>query len=287
MNPFDLHGGAFLLFYLTLIAVVWMVVVYLRRTLGPAGLPAKRLTEPYIIALLRGGTNEATYLATLSLIRRGLLQCNGRYLKAVDGAADQVSEPVELAILANCVHLVEGHLLLTSFRVKNAWRERRQQLKMLQLIPDAGLSTRHRAIALGGMAVLLLVAGIKLGIALSTGHSNVGFLLVLGLISGITGIVQAIKLPTITPSGREVLAELQTLFSPLRSHPVSNRSEEAMFLGAVFGITALPYSERNLMTGAFAPPPQTSGSGDGSSGSGCGSSGGSSCGGCGGGGCGG
>ena len=283
MNPFSWPGGQFLLFYLVVSGVVLGTVLYLRRTIGPEGLPAKRLTEPYIISLLWGGTDQATYLATLHLIRRGLLQCSGRTLKAVDGAEEQVTEPVERAILARCEHANTGHLLLADATIRRAWRERVRELEALGLIADSELRGNHRAIALAGLVVVALVAGTKLVVALNTGHHNVAFLIVLGLIASIVMIVLAVRLPTITPRGRNVMAELQTLFRPLRTHAVSQRGEEALFLAAVFGTPVLSESERNLMNGAFAVPPQQSSSDSGSSGSSCGGGGG----GCGGGGCGG
>lgn len=284
MNPFAWPGGQFLVFYLVVIGMVTGAVLFLRRTIGPGGLPAKRLTEPYSISLLWGGTNQATYLASLHLVRQGLLLSRGRTLHAVAGAIDRVTDPAERGILAYCCNPAEGHLLLTNLTVLRAWEERRRQLVRLELVPDAALQQRHRAIALGGLAILALVAGTKLVVALSTGHSNVGFLLILGVIASVAMIVLAVRLPTITPRGRNVMAELQTLFRPLRTHAVGQRGEEALFLAAVFGTPVLTASERDLMTGAFAAPPQQNSSSDsGSSGSSCGGGGG----GCGGGGCGG
>ena len=73
MNPFDLRGPEFLLFYFIFSAAVLFILFYLRqRDESPdAGKPP--LDDPYLVACLRGGEIEALRVATLSLIDRGFL----------------------------------------------------------------------------------------------------------------------------------------------------------------------------------------------------------------------
>lgn len=289
MNPFTFHGPAFLLFYLVLIAVAGAVVLQLRRRLGPDGLPAKRLTDPYTIALLRGGSDEATRLIALSLVRRELLTCAGRNLQAAAGAIEQAKDSAEQALLLRCATPQEGYVLLASRTVARQLEPRRQELLALAAIPDDGLELRHRLIAL---AALVVVAGIgltKLVIALDNGHSNVLFLILLGLGATIWMLWFVAKPPTITPRGHALLDELRALFTTLRGHAVARRLDEELFLAAVFGATALGVTDQLVMQQAFVTPPQSNSPGCGSSSnSGCSSSGGSSCSSsCGGGGCGG
>ena len=68
MNPFDLSGPEFLVFY---ICVALMVIIALKLAIDEAegGAPrALPLSDPYQIAWLRGGTPEAARIAVLSLI---------------------------------------------------------------------------------------------------------------------------------------------------------------------------------------------------------------------------
>ena len=62
MNPFDLHGPEFLLFYLVLSIVVIAVVIFRRRARESGDLPANSIQDPYRIAYLRGGKREVVKL---------------------------------------------------------------------------------------------------------------------------------------------------------------------------------------------------------------------------------
>ena len=86
MNPFDLSGPEFLVFYLSLAAVVIGALVLWRRASESAGAPKIDLADPYLIAYLRGGENEALRVALVSLIDRGLLIVNGTQIKWASNA---------------------------------------------------------------------------------------------------------------------------------------------------------------------------------------------------------
>ena len=73
MNPFDLRGPEFLVFYLFLSAIV-IGAVFLLRHVGEKDQAAKPpIDDPYLIAFLRGGAGEALRVTALSLFDRGLL----------------------------------------------------------------------------------------------------------------------------------------------------------------------------------------------------------------------
>ena len=59
MNPFDLPGPEFLFFYLVFGIVILVAVVLIRRGGETAG-NTPRLTDPYMIAYLRAGEDEAS-----------------------------------------------------------------------------------------------------------------------------------------------------------------------------------------------------------------------------------
>ena len=70
MNPFDLSGPEFLVFY---ICVALMVIIALKLAIDEAegGAPrALPLSDPYQIAWLRGGTPEAARIAASGMSRR-------------------------------------------------------------------------------------------------------------------------------------------------------------------------------------------------------------------------
>src|ERR1700719_4181716 len=102
MNPFDLSGPAFLVFYICL-ALIVVIALKLAIDEAEGGAPrALPLSDPYQIAWLRGGTPEAARIAVLSLTDRGLLAVSGDNLVNSSHAQPVVREPIESAILARC-----------------------------------------------------------------------------------------------------------------------------------------------------------------------------------------
>jgi uncharacterized protein (TIGR04222 family) len=96
VSPFDLRGPEFLVFYLVLGA--WVLLgLYLARRWGQATDPPQvNLTDPYLIAFLRGGKNEVLRVATVSLIDRGLLEVSGTQVTSVRGqSAAELRIPIE------------------------------------------------------------------------------------------------------------------------------------------------------------------------------------------------
>jgi uncharacterized protein (TIGR04222 family) len=83
LNPFDLRGPEFLVFYLILSAGTLVLVWMFRRwkELGEDGSAASAAKEvaqdPYQVAYLRGGRDEVVRVAVVSLIERGLLEARG------------------------------------------------------------------------------------------------------------------------------------------------------------------------------------------------------------------
>ena len=73
MNPFDLRGPEFLVFYLALGLATLAIVWFLRRTNESDSTVSPILNDYLEIAYLRGGANEALRVATMNLINRGLI----------------------------------------------------------------------------------------------------------------------------------------------------------------------------------------------------------------------
>jgi uncharacterized protein (TIGR04222 family) len=313
MNPFDLSGPQFLAFYFVAGGVTLLALVLARRQ-SESGLGRVQLTDPYLIAHLRGGSHEALRVATVALVDRGLLVADGNWLSAAsaDGSG-LVRHPVEQALLDK--FRLEGRAagVFTDPALAEATAELEQTLARHRLLPDDTVRRSRTGRVLIAVAFLWILGLIKLAVALSRGRTNVLFLVVLAGI--FAAVAFRISRPRRTRAGDETLADLRTLFSGLKARRSSlspRQSDEATLLAAVFGLGMLPAydwayarklypkaagssgtSTSSCSTGcgcASSWSSSVSSCGSSSSSSSCGSSGGSSCGsscGGGGGGCGG
>ena len=304
MNPFDLSGPAFLLFYVVLSAVVIAAARALQRVMESGPMPRLGDVDPYLIAHLRGGAVEALRVATISLLDRGLLVMEGKSLVAQKGAAERVRRPIERAILAELKHPGWTSCLERS-GPRAACGELENELKKHRLLPDHGASVTRLFLGVAAVAVLWWTAYHKIDIALSRGRYNIGFLIALAL--AVPFVVAKVIPGRRTTRGKRMLEDLQTLFAGLRARarelPAGGATNELALLAGIFGLSALQGIARVqaqlLFPASFAVSASGS-SGTTSSGSSCsstsssscssgssGSSCGSSCGGGGGGGCGG
>jgi uncharacterized protein (TIGR04222 family) len=293
MNPLDMAGPQFLIFYLVLGALTIAALVIARRIREAGEGPHVNLSDPYLIAYLRGGANEALRVATVSLVDRGLLEADGTTLKTVrDAAAAGVRRPIEKAILDKFGSLGAASSVFDDSSVAASTSELERSLRQVKLLPDAATQTARLGRLFLALAVLWGVAGLKIVVALSRGRRNVGFLVVLAIVFAI--VAAAVSFRRRTARGDAVLSDVRRLFEHLRSRRSSLRrgggTAEATLLAAAFGIAALPSLEwayaQSLYPRAARSSSSSCGSSCGSSSS-CSSS--SSCGGgsCGGGGCGG
>ena len=281
LNPLDLPGPAFLVAY-TLVALVTLMLLYVVRAAGESGAPPRIDTgDPYLIAYLRGGKNEALRVATIALIDRGLLQADAATRTVVAHARFSQPQPrIERALMQ---HFEQSHLATTVFgndELAAACGDYERRLTGLGLLPDRARKAARRRLLMAALIVLVGFSAAKIVVALARGRSNIVFLIVLTIVAAV--VAMAIATPRLTARGRALLADLRRLFGRLRERAPrlapGGATADAALLAAVFGIAALP--------AAFAYaralyPKAASGS---SSGSSCGSSGGSSCGGGGGGG---
>src|SRR5262245_60790029 len=75
MNPFDLSGDYFLVFYGLLGTASYLFLrFYVAHRERQLPIPKLKLNDPFEIAFLRGSKNETIRIASLSLIDRGLLE---------------------------------------------------------------------------------------------------------------------------------------------------------------------------------------------------------------------
>lgn len=289
MNPFALTGPSFLAFYVLLgIAVVLAMRAWIRHLESVDARPQQNMSDPYLIAYLRSGENEALRVATVSLLDRGLLVANGQNLTAKNAKAFGVAQrPIEKAILQHFVSPGEAFTLFKDAGAKNACAAYEKALKQQRMIADSGTYLKRLLPVVIALGLLLAATWIKITIAFSQGRHNVGFLIALTAIFGIS--ILLIWLRRRTSLGDAMLTDLRSLFSRLKGRAKALRAggqtNEAALLAAVFGLSALPAASFPFMEKLY-PAKARDGGGCGTSSTSCSS--GSSCsGGCGGGGCGG
>lgn len=289
VNPFDLRGPEFLVFYGCLGAAVTVLVFLIRRA-GERGDPPHPLSDYLDIAFLRGGAGEAIRVAILTLVDRGMLTLSGD--DAVEaGRQDgvgRVTKPTERAILARAAVATKAQELIGDANLTGTvTADCEPTLVRRGLLPSPDQKAVRTRLWLAAGAALAAVAAIKIAIAISRGRSNVGFLVLLGFAFLIATFVATH--PRRTPAGNALVGDLRTLFGGLKDRASSLRPQsggtDLALLAAVFGVgAALPvYPEAKKLfpqSGASDGGGSSDSSGSSSCGSSCGGGGGG-CGGCG------
>lgn len=285
MNPFDLPGPQFLLFYLVLSITVLLVLARVRRARESEFVlsPKVDLSDPYLIAYLRGGKNETLRVATVSLIDRGLISVIDTELHTKNEASLKiVQRPIERKLLEKFLIQDEATSIFNDKTLEATCQEYINNLSALGALPDKATNARRTQLFLVSAAVLGSIAGIKIWVALSRGRHNILFLILLAIVSLLISL--GVCYPFRTARGDTLLEDLKNLFSSLKDRAATLRpggsTSEVALVAAVFGLATLP-AENFSYTKSLYPKAATSSS----CGSSCGSS---SCGSsCGGGGCGG
>ena len=286
MNPFDLDGPRFLIFYLVLGLVSYAllrVLVTYRERQHP--IPKLKMSDPFQIAFLRGSKNEAIRIASLTLIDRGLLEVFDASSSTPTLATRHPSDislgksRLERALLRLFCARQEPKAAFADASCKDACREYSDALGEYRLIRTAEI-VLERIVPIGLIALLLAgVAALKIYMATERDRENIWFLILFA--TALTVLLVRLIARHRTGLGDRVISDLKTLFHSLYMRRDSLRprlqTTEAALLASVFGLSALPAGfqyARDIFRKSSK------------NGSGCGSSCGSSCGG-GGGGCGG
>jgi uncharacterized protein (TIGR04222 family) len=286
MNPFDLPGPLFLVFYICLLAAVLYGVFHGRKK-WETGEPSRMdLSDPYLIAFLRGGPHESLRVAVINLVDRGLLTAEKTKLcRTARATPSSARKPIEQAILDRTGAPVEASSLFHGSQLTSAFFSYQTFLEGERLLPDGSQVLARTMVFLFIIGIILGVGVTKVLIAIDRGHHNIGFLIALMCIGG--GAAAYVCFPRLTEKGRLTLEDLATLYARLRDRasdiqPGGATIELAM-LAAVFGLSALP-GEAFAYSKTLFPRASQTGSSCGSScgGGGCGGGGcGGGCGGCG------
>jgi uncharacterized protein (TIGR04222 family) len=242
--------------------------------------PAVNLSDPYLIAYLRGGKNEVLRVATVTLIDRGYLTVLGSRLVAPDRPPTTLRLPIEQRLLGHFAKETEAASVFKSRSFDREMAAYDDELVGLDLVPGAAAKQARNIRAATGILVLWIVAAIKIDVALSRGRSNIQFLFILAILFAVAVI--AMTRARQTWRGVAMLGSLKYLFGSLKERstgwlPRENPSDLLM-LAAVFGAATIPTAAFPYMKSLY---PKAS-SGSSSCGSGCGGGGcGGGCGGCG------
>lgn len=298
MFPFTLAGPQFLLFYVAF-ALVLIVAFRIYASGGDTAGKARfsQLTDdPYQIAYLRGGPDEALRIAVVNLIDRGLLENEGTGVKAVrEAGGDFVRRKLDRAILAYCASTLRPvGALKVDAGIRAALDEYDAQLQAKGLMLTPGERNTRSSVRGAVLLALAAVAVARLLQAFVRGQGNVIFLIVLAVAA--LFITWRIGVSFATGAGRAALSSLQVLMRRVQRQATRLRAggttNEALMLAAVMGLYALPADAFPFVQQVYPKTGTGSSSGsDGSWGSSCGSTSSASCGGGGsgggGGGCGG
>jgi uncharacterized protein (TIGR04222 family) len=283
MNPFSLAGPDFLVVYglLSLSAVALAALV--RRAREPVSARPVALSDPYEIAYLRGGADEAVRIATFSLLERGLIDRTERGLRALGAAGDRV-HAVERAIV-DALSQERPRSAVFAPEILAACRPLRDVLCARGLVQSRDAERRVRAVTRAILAILVGAAGIQLAIALAEGRSNVWLLLL--MCAAAWWAVRWVSRPGRTRLGNASLAHLERrIAEPARGERGEAPGTDAVHLAAVLGLAALPSSLYPWVCdlfpghagrfGGVGSSSDSGGDGGGGDGGGCGG-----CGGCG------
>jgi uncharacterized protein (TIGR04222 family) len=288
MNPFDLPGPQFLLFYSALGLTVTLSLLWTRRQHESLAAPTTRLDDPYLVAMLRGGGDEAVRLALLSLLDRKLIvtEAGDHLARAPDVTTAHVRRDIEKAILKSLDRSRSVDDVLAGVRADFALQSYENTLKRMNLLPGPEHKARRMKLWAAGFGVLFVVAVIKVGMGISR-NRPVLLLVLEGAAFAVATV--AICFPRRTLSGDQLVTHMRELFSSLKDRAGSLRAggetSDLTWLGAVFGLAAVPgsvFPHTQLLTPKRREVASGTSCGSSSCGSSCGGGGcGGGCGGCG------
>ena len=292
LNPFDLRGPAFLLFFTSATLTGLVLAGVLRWSLRkPADEPPRNMPplHPYEIAYLTGGPVLATNTALASMSERTLLRprVGDRAVETHSPLPDD-AHPFERAIYDA---IPKGHRPLSELRkdLRHATDALADRLRLLGLLPTRQQTFLAYTIPLLVTLIAPTMGLIKVYVGMAR-NRPVAYLIIALLIAIPLGLVVSVRTIRRSRRGDKVLKQLRARHARLQfAQPTMAGNDLALAMG-LFGFGVLAHTQHDDLRKAFQPPQNSSGcgggcgtssGGDGGGGSGCGGGG---CGGCGGGG---
>ncbi|GEM_PF-1129256 len=297
MNPFELPGPQFLLFYLVFGAGVLIMLWMMRRSQESRYDVPSRIEDPYLVAVLRGGPQEAIAVATMSLLDRKLLAVKsgtgssflstaGELIETARHASeDLVSRDIEKTVLRFFRTPADFSAAVTALKVDRSVLQYEEKLEHMDLVPDEERKTNRRNLWLMGALALGVIALIKVIIGLQRQRPVLFLLIEAGLF---LLFAWGVANPRRTLGGDQLISNMEALFASLKNRAenihAGGGTTELVWLGAVFGMGAVPALVFPHKKALKMPQQSSTTSSCGSSGCGssCGGGCGGGCGGCGG-----
>lgn len=287
-----MYGPNFLALYLIVIFILYKlcrnIYLFVDRTSADEAPRIPSEPDPYVIAFLRKGPREVVKVILFNLLERGYVMAStsksSLMQKKQHPPADNLV-PIERMVF---------DWLKSSTRIEHILNSRSRMAEVEKLCTGSGFLTTHDDLYLSedkmkafryaryfSILLIALLGLYKLQRALSTGHSNVFFLVVIGVVSLVVFFSMEFNARA-SRKGAKFIKDLETLYYPKYQQGLGESSYNHLLLASIFGFHLL--HERGYSFLDAYPGNQT---GWGSGGSGCSSGCGSSCGGGCGGGCGG
>lgn len=220
-----------------------LVAVYLVREIAENGeLPKWNVTDPKLIACLRGGIPEVIRIATVSLVERGFLRLNWNVLIAVpEKSSTGVECPVERRILDLTRESQPASMLLSDRALQAECEPYEADLRKVGFAPDRYQIRRRFMLCVTGLFLVLGVGIAKVVMAVSQGKRNVWF--TIGLMALFSIVLCFSVRPNRTRLGKKFLSGFQHLYrnSLFQSDRfrAEGRLDELVMMAAVFGFGAL------------------------------------------------
>ena len=256
MNPLDLNGPEFLLFYLiyggVIFALAWMarsrVIDQTQPLLSSRWAPGiyPREEDAYAIALLRGGPAEAARTLLGQLMSTGHAQVEDGKIRVSRSIlnGDRSLRPIEADAWNALDHDTPVDVRTAESLVREAVQPRLDEI-WGQLASEGLLATPKETSALRTIQLVswLLIAGVgllKLLVALSRGRTNVGFLSL--LLIGVTVAVLILLRPPRSRPAQEYLLWLHRAHHGLLAWTEKRRRnpEETALMIGIYGLAAIP-----------------------------------------------
>jgi len=278
-------GPQFLVFYVVLVILACILEQWLINRGERSGIQSMYFaSDPYRVATLRAGNNEAIRVAVFSLVNRGVLrECNGM-VQTSEGHPEKLASPLELAIARVCQS--QPFKVSQLQRHPELWAlcgQYEKDLVQEGLLCKGPVKKRRILIALTFAGIVEVTAGYRAWYAIQHGHSNLEFLVILAVVAGYLLLIMPLSRRT-TADGRECLEKLQKMMGDpqdlARKLHAGDTTDNAMMFASVFGLGMLPAGVFAFSDRLFPQPVSSSGSDSSSSDSSSGCGGG--CGGCGG-----
>jgi len=306
-NPIaEMPGPEFLIVYGVVAFGVLVIAKVMLRSSDPTHHlktpPVPPQPDPYRIAFLRGGVNEALRLAVFNLHRQGYLEAHDpdgkgdtQTLRPMDGKRPPSKLNAFEQWVCNRTHgsIKPSDLFkrVRSDEIDRLKHDYEAQLLKEQLILNPKPAREAFRIRLIATTILMGLAGYKLTVALINGHRNVGFLIAMAAIALVILFVGGYE-RRLSDLGRRYIKQLQDAFGDNRAQAAAvandSTSDLALITVGALGLGVLKETEMNALPTLFQRSDAAAGAavftGCGMDSGGCGASGG--CGG-GGGGCGG